>query len=187
MARNLGLDYAALTSEVETRIRSAYESARPALNGVSAAEPTREHFEPLHRAALAVGQMPPELSTLRARIGAILVAVVRRALFWYSPQIIRFQVGAAMEVERQYRLIQANAERILKQERALQSLALSAADENARLRSELAALAKELQKADAAASERDETLRRLEREIAMLKAQPPLPAERSDRMRTHRG
>ncbi len=179
MARKRVSDYEAMAGEVEAKIRSAYESVGPALNGASAA-PIRERFDPLHRAAMAVGQMPPQLSTLRARIGAILVAIVKRALFWYSPQIVRFQVGAAMEIERQYRLIQANAERILAQERALQSLALSAADENARLRRDLAALKQQLEKSCAAAPGGD----------AALKAPTDaasLPDERTDHMQRNRG
>jgi hypothetical protein len=37
----------------------------------------------------AIGDLPPEPSTLRGRGGRILVALVRRALFWYTPQITR--------------------------------------------------------------------------------------------------
>ena len=37
-----------------------------------------------------IGQLPPEPPTLRGRIGVHLVAIVRRSLFWYTPQIVRF-------------------------------------------------------------------------------------------------
>src|ERR1700722_697333 len=38
-----------------------------------------------------VGQLPPEPPTFRGRMGAFFVKIVRRALFWYTPQIAGFQ------------------------------------------------------------------------------------------------
>jgi O-antigen chain-terminating methyltransferase len=37
-----------------------------------------------------IGQLPPEPPTLRGRVGVFLVKSVRRALFWYTPQIVNF-------------------------------------------------------------------------------------------------
>src|SRR5262245_7749192 len=37
-----------------------------------------------------LGDMPPAPPTMRGRLGAILVRVVRRALFWYTNQIRSF-------------------------------------------------------------------------------------------------
>jgi SAM-dependent methyltransferase/prefoldin subunit 5 len=37
-----------------------------------------------------VGRMPPEPPTVRGRVGAVLVRLVRRALFWYTQQINEF-------------------------------------------------------------------------------------------------
>jgi outer membrane murein-binding lipoprotein Lpp len=37
--------------------------------------------------ARAIGRMPPEPPSLRARVGAVLVRLVRRCLFWYTEQI----------------------------------------------------------------------------------------------------
>jgi signal transduction histidine kinase len=52
------------------------------------------HGSNLHRlAALAreriagIGRLPPQPPTIRARIGAVFVRIVRRALFWYTPPI----------------------------------------------------------------------------------------------------
>ena len=42
-----------------------------------------------------VGDMPPEPPTFRGRIGAVLVSVVRRLLFWYTAQIKTFQAAVA--------------------------------------------------------------------------------------------
>src|ERR1035438_3400544 len=44
----------------------------------------------LEAAHSLIGQLPPEPPTLRGRAGAFLVKSVRRALFWYTPQIARF-------------------------------------------------------------------------------------------------
>jgi hypothetical protein len=38
--------------------------------------------------AMLVGKLPPSPPTPRARIGAVLAGLVRRALFWYTPQIV---------------------------------------------------------------------------------------------------
>ena len=54
--------------------------------------------EPAHQ---KIGDMPPCPPTLRGRIGALFVRIVRRALFWYSGQIAAFQGlvgGAAVEL-----------------------------------------------------------------------------------------
>src|SRR6188472_2322418 len=39
-----------------------------------------------------IGELPDEPPTIRGRVGSFLVKVVRRALFWYTPQIVRFHV-----------------------------------------------------------------------------------------------
>jgi SAM-dependent methyltransferase len=46
-----------------------------------------------------VGEVPPSPPTLRARIGSWFVRMVRRALFWYTPQILEFQRSAARAIE----------------------------------------------------------------------------------------
>jgi hypothetical protein len=42
-----------------------------------------------------IGDMPPQPPTFRARVGALLVGMVRRALFWYTSQIRAFQAIVA--------------------------------------------------------------------------------------------
>jgi hypothetical protein len=37
--------------------------------------------------ATSIGAIPPAPNTFRARFGAVLVRIVRRMLFWYTPQI----------------------------------------------------------------------------------------------------
>ncbi len=45
----------------------------------------------LESARSLIGQLPPEPPTLRGRVGTFFVKIVRRALFWYTPPIARFQ------------------------------------------------------------------------------------------------
>jgi SAM-dependent methyltransferase len=51
----------------------------------------RAAYSRLYQARNAVGQMPPSPNTFRARVGQFLVKCVQRMLFWYTPQILRFQ------------------------------------------------------------------------------------------------
>ena len=74
----------------------------------------RAAYKRLYEARDLVGQMPPSPSTLRAKVGGPLVRLVQRMLFWYTPQILRFQreaatfMGSACElIERQFELIGA--------------------------------------------------------------------------------
>lgn len=48
-----------------------------------------------------VGQTPPEPPTFRGRLGARVVKLVQRMLFWYTPQIVNFQYSALRTLEEQ--------------------------------------------------------------------------------------
>jgi ubiquinone/menaquinone biosynthesis C-methylase UbiE len=50
----------------------------------------RLSYEQLFASRNSVGRMPPSPNTLRAKASAILVRMVQRMLFWYTPQIQRF-------------------------------------------------------------------------------------------------
>ena len=52
-----------------------------------------------------VGHMPPEPPTIRGKIGAVFVRLVRRALFWYTPRINELNLKMA-------ELLRGHAERI---------------------------------------------------------------------------
>ena len=74
----------------------------------------REAFDQVYRMRNLVGRMPPRPNTLRARAGAVLVSMVQRLLFWYTPQIARFHgaVTALLDafctsLERQSGLVQS--------------------------------------------------------------------------------
>jgi SAM-dependent methyltransferase len=82
----------------EMRRRVEREAAQePACRAVSA-ERTLEELD-VFRSSCArlssmsdsVGRMPPSPNTRRARLGGFLIRIIQRALFWYTPQIVRFQ------------------------------------------------------------------------------------------------
>jgi SAM-dependent methyltransferase len=56
-----------------------------------------------------VGQMPPEPPTFRGRIGARVVQLIQRMLFWYTPQIVHFQYSALRALEEQTKNLESAA------------------------------------------------------------------------------
>src|SRR5260370_23329871 len=73
----------------------------------------------------SVGRMPASPNTHRARLGASLIRIIQRALFWYTPQIVRFQnevahalntVCSLFDMQRQQIDAQRHEIRILKGE-----------------------------------------------------------------------
>jgi SAM-dependent methyltransferase len=56
-----------------------------------------------------VGQTPPEPPTFRGRMGARLVKLVQRLLFWYTPQIVHFQYSALRGFEAMLRAFEEQA------------------------------------------------------------------------------
>lgn len=59
----------------------------------------RSALAALYSSYALVGQTPPEPPTFRGRMGARLVKVVQRLLFWYTPQIVHFQYSALRTFE----------------------------------------------------------------------------------------
>lgn len=55
----------------------------------------------LRDAGLLVGQMPPEPPTIRGKVGAFFVNIVRRVLFWYTAQLFEFHEVAAQSFDEQ--------------------------------------------------------------------------------------
>jgi len=53
------------------------------------------------RCAGLVGQMPSAPLTWRARCGGVFVRLVRRMLFWYTPQIAQYQQASARAIREQ--------------------------------------------------------------------------------------
>ena len=60
-----------------------------------------------------VGQTPPEPPTFRGRMGARLIKLVQRMLFWYTPQIVHFQYSTLRALEEQTKSLEAAAAQLL--------------------------------------------------------------------------
>lgn len=107
----LPLDPERLKEDVRARIRRHF-SVPAAAPVPSAAEPradlasVRLAIQEASRACSQTGALPPVPATPRGRIGAWLVQAVRRALFWYTPQILRFQNAAIRALEEQLSAIE---------------------------------------------------------------------------------
>lgn len=80
----------------------------------------RSLLSTLHGSYALVGQLPPEPPTLRGRMGARLVKLVQRMLFWYTPQIVHFQYSVLRTLEEQANLLQSATRRISRLETELE-------------------------------------------------------------------
>jgi len=69
-------------------------------------------FERLLQMRGLVGGMPPAPATLRGRLGARLVRIVQRMLFWYTPQIHRVQHGVTNTVGSLAKLMETQIETV---------------------------------------------------------------------------
>jgi len=69
-------------------------------------------IEHARRCSAAIGEQPPQPSTLRARLSAALVRLVRRMLFWYTPQITDFNDATLRVLEEQVAALESVAARL---------------------------------------------------------------------------
>jgi 2-polyprenyl-3-methyl-5-hydroxy-6-metoxy-1,4-benzoquinol methylase len=118
-----------------------------------------------------IGDMPPEPPTLRGRMGAVLVGMVRRGLFWYTAQIKAFHAAVAdaarelapalqdlnAQQQRQRTLIGEGRERIAELERWVE-------ENQAAIASSLAAAASQPSLQDQF-RQLDQTVKSLEQEV----------------------
>jgi len=74
----------------------------------------RSALSALHASYATVGRLPPEPPTVRGRVGARLIKLVQRMLFWYTPQIVYFQYSALRVLEEQAKILE-RAERRIRQ------------------------------------------------------------------------
>jgi O-antigen chain-terminating methyltransferase len=133
-----------------------------------------------------VGQTPPEPPTFRGRMGARLVKLVQRLLFWYTPQIVHFQYSALMAFESALRAFEAALQASESAQQTFEEQARSVK----RLETELPRERRDRQGAVAAAMSRAEVLERrlealrlqalprIDREVARLRAQQTVQEER---------
>ncbi len=136
-----------------------------------------------------VGQTPPEPPTFRGRMGARLVKLVQRLLFWYTPQIVHFQYSALKAFESALRAFES----ALQASESAQQTFEEQARIVKRLETELPRERRDRQGAVAAAMSRAEVLERrlealrlqalprIDREVARLRAQQTVQEERIER------
>jgi hypothetical protein len=102
-------------SEANQGIERAPADDSPSLEAAA----LRSVLSALHASYALVGQLPPEPPTFRGRMGARLVKLVQRMLFWYTPQIVHFQYSALRALEEQARILERDGKRIRQLEGAL--------------------------------------------------------------------
>jgi 2-polyprenyl-3-methyl-5-hydroxy-6-metoxy-1,4-benzoquinol methylase len=112
-----------------------------------------------------VGQTPPEPPTFRGRMGAQLVKVVQRLLFWYTPQIVHFQYSALSALECALRAFEGQAKNVEQLENEFRRDAAATASRTDLLERRLEAL-------------QIEELPRMDRAITRLRAQQTVQEER---------
>jgi 2-polyprenyl-3-methyl-5-hydroxy-6-metoxy-1,4-benzoquinol methylase len=119
-----------------------------------------------------VGQTPQEPPTFRGRMGARLVKLTQRLLFWYTPQIVHFQYSALKAFESALKAFEEQAgsvkrleTELLRERRELQATLSTAMSRTQVLERRLEAL-------------RLQALARLDREVARLRAQQTVQEER---------
>jgi len=104
----------------EASQRIAQAEAREPLSVEFAA--LRSALSTLQASYAMVGRLPPEPPTVRGRIGARLIKLVQRLLFWYTPQIVHFQYSALRALEEQAKILERGERRIRQLEGELQVL-----------------------------------------------------------------
>ena len=95
-------------SEANKRMERARADDSPALETAA----LRSVLSAMHASFALVGQLPPEPPTFRGRMGARLVKLVQRMLFWYTPQIVHFQYSALRAFEEHAKILQRAESRI---------------------------------------------------------------------------
>lgn len=122
-------------AEIRERLRNGIAGAdvaqAPAMSGANGPLKLTELEEQLRfsqQIAGMIGEIPPSPPTLRARVGRMLIRVVQRMLFWYTPQIYAFNNLMVRIASEQLRVFNRISEQLIK---------LKA--ENAAMREELAA------------------------------------------------
>ena len=124
-----------LLRQIREEMQASYQprDRNKSTEQAEAAQPASGELVEL-RAALAalcssyalVGQTPPEPPTFRGRMGAQLVKVVQRLLFWYTPQIVHFQYSALRAFESALRAFEVREDEFRRVRRELEAAAAAA-------------------------------------------------------------
>jgi SAM-dependent methyltransferase len=114
MAQFRALDRDAIRKDIHHTIGANYNHAsragmRTTQNGTKLAEEfqrIRRSLSQIAELSKRIGEQPPAPPTLRARLGAHLVQIVRRALFWYAPQITLVQIATSNALADQLQILE---------------------------------------------------------------------------------
>ena len=109
------IDVAALMREIRERVqREAKPLVFPEDGGApqqpaASFELSRVRYSAieLRESMRRVNEMPPQPPTLRGRLGGVLVRILRRAMFWQTEQLRRFETAAATAMDEQARALEA--------------------------------------------------------------------------------
>jgi SAM-dependent methyltransferase len=155
--------------------REERKSVEPAETGA----PPRVELAEL-RAAIAavnasyavVGQTPPEPPTFRGRMGARLIKLVQRLLFWYTPQIVHFQYSALKAFDSTLRALDSTLLALEEQAKGVRQLETAFRREQHDMRAAVAtAMARTQVLERRLEALKIQALARLDRETARLRAQ----------------
>lgn len=110
------IDVQKIMREIRERIRNGSASLDLQRNGSAAFRAQRQAVQAVEEASRSLksaqalfGQLPPQPPTMRGRIGSLLTKAVRRALFWYTPQLQSFHAGVVRGMEQQTAALTAGA------------------------------------------------------------------------------
>jgi hypothetical protein len=114
------IDVEQVMQQIRERVRDRYASAPggagAAIGSTLVADAGFNELlrliEHARRCSAAIGEQPPQPPTLRARMSAILVRLVRRMLFWYTPQITDFHNAMLRAMEEQVAALESVSTRL---------------------------------------------------------------------------
>jgi len=132
------IDVEQVMQQIRERVRQRYALA-PRLSATPASAPLaaagfnalRRMIDHARRCAAAIGAQPPRPPTLRGRVGAVLVRLVRRMLFWHTPQIADFSEATLRVIEEQVAALESISMRLHLRLVELERLAGEASNEGA--------------------------------------------------------
>ena len=169
-----GVETGNLRQQIREEIERSYKPREMSLSieQASTGQPVSSELAELRSAIAAltasyalVGQTPPEPPTFRGRIGARLVKLVQKLLFWYTPQIVHFQYSAVKAFDSALRACE-------EQFNSVRELEAKARLEQQDVRASVAVVMSRTQVLERRLEAlRLQDLARIDREIARLKAQ----------------
>jgi len=133
------IDVEQVMQEIRERVRDRYACAPGGAGAAVGSTPAVEAdfnellrlIEHARRCSAAIGEQPPQPPTLRARMSAVLVRLVRRMLFWYTPQITDFHNATLRAMEEQVAALESVSTRLNARLASLERLAVPPADGDA--------------------------------------------------------